>query len=439
MQDTIYTNATVVVNVCEGADCQGCPECPERRAVMTGPDVWTQASIDFFCPDPESPDYLAALFRRAHYYGNTKGMGAVDLATELGHTGGNRESIPEMATPADTQKRVSTQVAEYGIDDVPMPATFVSPTRPNHCRCSNFGDKVCQRSCDYGIASFLPVDCGDCEGCRNWYRYQIAYRFDRGTSGRELQTIIRIADLDSVATAATIASGIGKRDATPRHKAIGHADGGYWVQIVYADALDAHSVYLIELAAGNHGYNLTLESRPVTGAEVAACIPSNANVDGQQPSRFMGWCKGVNPNQPDYVYSDGVLVDTPRDVPRPTRESHACIDCASSKGEYNKHVANYTSGKRRPTYKEWRDTIAVKNHTNPEHVTLSRDAVIDMSNALRGGAMDAANDAYDRLVISGIYQGPKRLIVDLALQVGIDGQINHDARQCLKMAWLALE
>ena len=72
---------------------------------MTGPDVWTQASIDFFCPDPESPDYLAALFRRAHYYGNTKGMGAVDLATELGHTGGNRESIPEMATPADTQKQ----------------------------------------------------------------------------------------------------------------------------------------------------------------------------------------------------------------------------------------------------------------------------------------------------------------------------------------------
>ena len=228
---------------------------------MTGPDVWTQASIDFFCPDPESPDYLAALFRRAHYYGNTKGMGAVDLAIELGHTGGNKpESIPEMATPADTPKSVSTRVADYSIDAVAMPNTYTSPTRPNHCRCANFGDKVCQRSCDYGIASFLPVDCGNCDGCNNWYRYQIAYRYDRGTSGRAQQTLIRITELDTVGTAATIASGIGKRDAAPRHKAIGHADGGYWVQIAYADALDAHSVYLIELAAHKYGYNLTLES-----------------------------------------------------------------------------------------------------------------------------------------------------------------------------------
>jgi hypothetical protein len=441
MQDTIYTNATVVVNVCEGADCQGCPECPERRAVMTGPDVWTQASIDFFCPDPESPDYLAALFRRAHYYGNTKGMGSVDLAVELGHTGGNKpESIPEIASVGHTPKTDIPRASEDGYR-LPMPDTYSLPKRPTNCRCPNFGGKVFMPSCDYGKPSSLPVECGDCDKCDDWYRYKIAYRFDRGIVGRPLQTIIVLTGFDSVADAGVAATQISKRNTGPRHRSTGidPATETYRIVITYADTIGPHSEYLIGIAAVKHGYTATVEHRGVTGTEVAAYIPNDSKVDGAQPSRFAGWCNGVNSDKPDYIYNDGVAVDSPRNLPRPTRESHICTDCNTSKADYTQHLANYGPGKVRPSYREWRDTLAVKHWTDPESVRLSRDAVIDIANALRGGAYADAALAYDGMVISGIYQGPKRLIIDLALQVGIDGQIDHDARQCLKMAWLALE
>ena len=439
MTESVYTVTPTTVNACEGADCQGCADCPEFR--LTGADVWTQASIDFFCPDPESPDYMANLFRRAHYYGNTKGMGSVDLAVELGHTGGNKpESIPEIADARHTPKTSMPCTGENEVSP-PMRGTYALPERPSNCRCPNFGGKVFMRSCDYGKPSALPVECGNCAKCDEWYRYKIAYRFDRGIAGRSLQTIIVLTGFDSVAAAGVVTTQISKRDTGPRHRSISidPATETYRAVVTYADSIGAHSEYLIGVAATKHGYTATVEHRAVTGSEVAAYILNDNKIDGFQPSRFAGWCNGVNKGKPDYVYNDGYAVDSPRNLPRPTRESHVCTDCNTSKAEYNKHVAGYARGKVRPSYREWRDTLAVKHWTDPESVRLSRAAVIDIANALRGGALDAAADAYDRLVISGIYQGPKRLIVDLALQVGIDGQIDQDARQCLKMAWFALE
>jgi hypothetical protein len=451
MQGSIYTSAPTIVNVCDGPDCQGCGNCPETP--LTGPNVWTGRHIDFWRPDPET-DNESQRSDRAYYSGNMRGLPLLDIADILGYTvnvdvplseipdySEHSPSIPESAITIDTPKQVSTQTAKSGIERVPMRETYTNPNRPHDCRCYRFGDRVFQRICDFGQSSYLPVDCGDCEGCNNWYRYQIAYRFDRGVAGRQLQTIIIIAGLDSAKTASTIATQIGKRDATPRHRSISidTATETYRAVIVYADPISEHNAYLIRVAAKRRGYAATVEYHAVTGSEIAAYIPNQSNLDGVKPSQFAGWCKGINPNTPDYVYSDGEIVDTPRNLPRPTRESHICGDCDAIKGTYNAHVANYTNGKTRPTFKEWRDTLAVKNWTDPETVRLSRDAVIDIANALRGGALDAANDAYDRLVISGRYQGPKRLIVDLALQVGRDGQIDQDARQCLKMAWLALE
>ena len=437
LESNLYRSSQSV-NVCEGADCQGCADCPES---MTCPDVWTQASIDFFCPDPESPDYLAALFRRAHYYGNTKGMGAVDLAAGLGHTGGNKpESIPEMAGVGHTLETGMPCTGE-NVVSLPMRDTYELPKRPTECRCPHFGSKVFMRSCDYGKASSLPVECGNCDKCDDWYRYKIAYRFDRGVVGRPLQTMVILTGFATMDDAGVAVNQMSKRDTGARHRSVSidPATETYRAVVTYADAIDPHNEYLIGVAATKHGYTATVEHRIVTGTEVAAFIPNDSKVDGYQPSRFTGWCNGVNSDQPTYVYSDGVAVDTPRNLPRPERESHVCSDCATVKADYHKHIANYAKGKRRPSYREWRDTLAVKHWTDPENVRLSRQAVVDIANALRGGATDAAAAAYGRLVISGTYQGPKRLIIDLALQVGRNGQIDQDARQCLKMAWFALE
>ena len=418
MTELVYTVTPTIVNVCGGADCQGCADCPEFR--LTGPNVWTQASIDFWRPDPETDTPLQRS-ERAYHSGNMKGMGLWDIAEILGHTvnADVPQSIPEIADARHTPKTSMPCTGENEVSP-PMRGTYALPKRPSNCRCPDFGGKVFMRSCDYGKASSLPVECGNCAKCDEWYRYKIAYRFDRGIAGRPLQTIIVLTGFDSVAAAGVVTTQISKRDTTPRHRSISidPATETYRAVVTYADSIGAHSEYLIGVAATKHGYTATVEHRAVTGSEVAAYILNDNKIDGFQPSRFAGWCNGVNKGKPDYVYNDGYAVDSPRNLPRPTRESHVCTDCNTSKAEYNKHLANYARGKVRPSYREWRDTLAVKHWTDPESVRLSRDAVIDIGNALRGGALDAAADAYDRLVISGIYQGPKRLIVDLALQVG---------------------
>ena len=230
------------------AECQGCENCPEFR--FTNASVWTQADIDAI-PNPESPDYLAQLFLRAHKWGYTRGMGAVDLAIELGHTGGSKpESIPEKAGVGHTIETGMPCTSENVVSP-PMRDTYESPKRPTDCRCPHFGSKVFMRSCDYGKASNLPVECGDCDKCDDWYRYKIAYRFDRGISGRPLQTIVVLSGFGTVDDAGVAVNQMSKRDTGARHRSVSidPATETYRAVITYADAIDPHNEYLIGVAA----------------------------------------------------------------------------------------------------------------------------------------------------------------------------------------------
>ena len=420
-----------------------CPACRYQRAIVN--PQWTGGEIDWYIPDTE-PEYTQRLTDRAVLQGNADGMGAVEIAEMLGYSGQVpqppiRQSILSLAPPARSTNHTTVDT-DNGRYRLPWD-TYPKPNKPSRYHCPNFGRNIMRRRCDSGNPAATPIACGDCPQCLDWYRYQKAYQFDRMAHNRPLQTVMTVADLDDDNAAAHALQTLHRYNPQGSRIAImGRNPETYkWqAMIVYADAFSERTDGLIAYKmAGYNGYeNVTFEQRSVNGQELAAMIEASGKTpNGHQRCRFIQWCQPVDDTPDTYEYGDGQIDTVPADLPNVTRHQHACSACANAKQDYRRHTANYPTGKAIPTYPDWRAMQSVKRWFDPERTRLSRDAIRLMAGTMRGGADDVARGLYTGILASG-YEGPRKLIADLAAAIGDDGNIRPDARRCLAWAWYAL-
>ena len=446
---SLYTSGIAVKRPeCAGENCQGCgPGCYWETDGANSGEYWTGAAIDLLIPEHgELPRDDVDLIDVCIALGQT-GPRATDLwerytiaGRDARYNRQRAESIPPLTEPPRSLEPATGPIAQ-GVYRLPGD-TYARPVKPTACHCPKFGNLVMRRRCDSGNLARTPIACGDCPQCLDWYRYQKAYQFDRLAHNIPMQTVITVSDLPDDNAAAHVRELIGRYHPQSRVGVISRNPDTYLWQttVVFPYPFSERTSGLTAHKLDRNGYgHVNVENRCVSGQEVAAHLRASGNTDGgHQPCRFVRWCTPVDETPNTYELSDGQIETVQTGQPVVKKHEHHCAPCAIAHFAYREHLANYATGKAMPTYTEWRAMQSVKRWLDPERVHLSRDAIRGMAGALRGGADRDAKDLYIGILASG-YEGPRKLIADLAAAVGDDGNINPDARRCLLWAWYALD
>lgn len=409
LESNLYRNGESV-NACEGAECQGCDNCVEYSLAEIMGNVVCQADIDAR-PDRESPDYLAQLFLWAHKRGYTQGMGAVDLAAELGHTDGNPEHQQPPESIPDSRNRASLVIAlldgirESGIDPY-RHLDHCPPLPPSLIQCPNRGWSAFRVQCASGKPHTRVMDCAsdDCVGCISEYRRGKLHRYAHGIND-ETQTIMTISGLDPESAKAC------RRYLTDKFRqphvtvATEHADS-VTLTLIAASELELSYWPVMERYTAAR---VAVRLRMVKPSEVGDLITTQHKIGGiLNPVTFSHWLKDY-PTQPDYQFSDPVPLAVADDAPV-ADYPHSCDDCDAVISKYpNNHSDSLET---RAINREYRNQAFATRWLSGRRI--SYHDLTDMAAAWHGGDAQGFKAAYQRVRLDSAYYGPRSLFRDAA-------------------------
>ena len=150
-----------------------------------------------------------------------------------------------------------------------------------------------------GSDKTLLMDCGKCDGCREWRKHKIAVRFGLGRGSDEI-TLLRVSNFQwkDWDAAAKWADGMGRRQAGKRWRGLRKGpDGSPEVVMAYPCALDGHVLELARRDCERKALTLTVSVGPATGDDIhdllddEATRPEDAGDDEVKhyTSRFVDW------------------------------------------------------------------------------------------------------------------------------------------------------
>ena len=363
-----------------------------------------------------------------------------DRAARLGYTDGKPADAPRKPANVDFRDSVNTtaelkngSVGDRSTGSLQEPLSptepniYTRPLRPREYRCEN------DRNLKLRLRSDLqPVRtrfaCKDCVECVGYWRYCKRHRYEWGIDGKPLQTVVTVSGLADDNVASNVAVAIG-RAAHGQRVVFLYRDAATfrWVAVVvYADALGERDVLNIERGRARYGQECTIAERLIIGAELSAWLPCNKRTEGgHKPCRFVDWGKVSRP-ETEYGYGDGEIIDVadaPADIPY---QESAPIDA-----EIHVYEANPidTDAKCRAKLRA-RNRIHIGRWLGRDGVTLDIESLL----ALRSARMSGQRGHWFGCIAGGVYHGPKRLIIDLALALDVDGMIPLAATDAMRYA-----
>ena len=342
-----------------------------------------------------------------------------ELAERTGRIGGQ----------PDTENQENGAVGAKGVFSPLAPTApnvYIKPVRAAREHLCLVDISAKRRNRSDGDQTRTLYSCRKCGPCIQWWRFCKRHKYEWGISGKPEQTVIVCHGLpdDDTASAAAIAvgrAGDGQRLVSlVRNKLTYHWDA----LIVFTSSLTDKAILNIKRGRDRAGQQCTIETRPVSGAElVADWLPVNDRTPGQhKPCRFVGWGDAMVKER-EYEYNDGYIIkaaDHP-EIPwqhelRIDVETHVYADAPTD-----------TNSKRKAKLRA-RNRIHIRRWL--EGVTLDPDALL----SLRTARLDGKRGDWFGCIASGIYDGPKALIIDLAKSLDSDGMLSLDAPDGLRLA-----
>ena len=267
--------------------------------------------------------------------------------------------------------------------------------------------------------------CRKCGPCLRWWRLRIRHKYEWAISGQPEQTIVTIRGLadDDAASEAAIAvgrAGDGQRlVSVVRNPLTYHWDA----LIAFTSPATDRVILNVQRGRDRAGQDCAIETRGFTGAElVADWLPVNGRTPGwHKPCRLVGWdAPGV---EPEYQYSDGYIIDA-ADAPDIPFENIAPIDLeihglADRPTDTNANRRAKLRARNRVHIRRW---LA--------GVELDADALL----TLKRMRLDGQRGDWLACIASGTYDGPKRLLIDLARVLDDGGLVSMDAPDGLRLA-----
>ena len=406
--------------------------------------------------------YGDALSRRDRaQFGSTEDMTALELADRTGVIGGKPATplqksvawamakladpeyvrtlgLPPAFADAETTGRIGgqpdTEIPENGAVGHRAPETPLCPTAPKVYIPPGWVGPFClidtnvkrrQRSDAQTVQT--RFSCGTCAPCLANWRYRKRHRFEWETSGKPEQTIVIVSGLidDDVASAANISignSGKGHRSVfLIRNPLTYHWD----TAVVFHDSQSAKVCLNIQRGRDRAGQDCTIETRAVSGAEIEATwVPTKKRTPGwHKPCRFVTG-GNMQAKEREYEYNDGYVCkasDVPDDVPWQDdapidAETHPYADAPTD-----------TNSQRKAKLRA-RNRIHIRRWL--AGVRLDADALLTLRATRRAGG----RGDWFSCVASGTYDGPRALVIDLALAMDAQGMLSLDAPDGLRLA-----
>jgi hypothetical protein len=255
-----------------------------------------------------------------------------------------------------------------------------------------------------GADKTLLVDCGQCDGCREWRKHKIAVRFGLGRDSNEI-TLLRVTNFrwNDWDAAAKWADGMGRRQAGKRWRGLRKGpDGSPEVVMAYPWALDEHVLELARRDCERKALTLAISVGPLTGDDLYALLDDEATRAGEDgevqhyTSRFVDW-----PNFADqdsiYLYGEMAVVAGP-----PSMEQSELNDFEKRVLKLEPEDAAFECATH------WMDGIAI----DPEMMHSVADAVQD-DEPERVGELVASIRGQGWRDMPG-WVGPKDLLIDAA-------------------------
>ena len=333
-------------------------------------------------------------------------------------------------TIAQMLRRPPLPVAKNGAvgDTSPESTKDVSPTAPKvyapPVRTRDYwcivDTKAKRRIRSDGQQVKTMYSCRKCGPCLRWWRLRKRHKYEWAISGQPAQTAVIVSGLadDDVASDAAIAvgrAGDGQRLVSLVRNPLTY----YWdALIVFTSALTGKAALNIQRGRQRAGQQCTIETRGFTGAElVADWLPVNGRTPGwHKPCRLVGY-DAPGP-EPEYQYSDGFVIDA-ADAPEIPFENIAPIDLE----------IHQLADRPTDTNANRRAKLRARNRVHIRRwlagVQLNADALLTLQTARRNGC----RGDWEACIPADNYHGPKRLIIDLALALVLDG----DGLACVPM------
>ena len=314
---------------------------------------------------------------------------------------------------------------------------YTDPDRSTDDYCIRFGEKVGRQRHSSGGAYRLAVDCRECGGDLRWWQMQKRHKYAYG-QGDGNQSLVRVSGLATDDDAQTMLTAIGRTTGAtgPRMTFSWRNPDSYLWEIagIYADALGAGAVANLgrRRDRGPESHEWEIESRRVDPDELDAFMPTQSRTQrrakdkpdgGHDPVRFVGWGKNRERLQTDYAWGDvDIGDDSDAIMELPTRDQVSDPEIEHLADKVSDHWAmRWVKNERRAVIhtRRWLDGVA-----------LDGDALL----RLRTARLDGQRGDWFGCIAAGTYDGPRRLIIDLALSLDADAMAGLDSRAALRLA-----
>ena len=320
------------------------------------------------------------------------------------------------------------------------------PERPTDLYCIHFGDKVGRVRHSSGGAYRMAVDCRECGPDLRWWRMQKRDKYVYG-QGEKLQTLVRVSGLATDDDAQAMLTAVGRTSHAdgPRNTFLWRNPDSYlWeVALVYADAVDARGIVNLQHRRERVGYEWEIETRRVEPEELDAFMPTQSRTQrrskddkpdgGHDPVRFVGWCKEQERLPTDYAWSDvDVGDDSAAIMELPTRDQVDDLELEHLEDRVSDHWAiRWVKNERRAVIhgRRWLANVTL-DADRLKALRLARNPQPDEN----GNRPEPQRGDWYRCIASGTYDGPRRLIIDLALALDDDAMVGFSARAVLRLA-----
>ena len=316
-----------------------------------------------------------------------------------------------------------------GAENTPLcptePKVYIAPVRTREYYCLiDTSVKVRMRSDGQTVKTRYA--CGKCGPCLRWWRFRKRHLWEWGTSAKPEQTIITVSGLadDDLASAAAIAvgrAGDGQRFVSLiRNPLTYHWDA----LIVFANPQTPKVCLNIQRGRDREAQDCQIDNRPVSGAEIENdWLPVSRRTPGwHKPCRFVGWGAGAD-REVEYAYGDG-YVASDADAPDVPFDNAAPIDA-----EIHPYAdAPMDTNAKRTAKLRARNRVHIRRWLTG--VTLDPDALL----TLRTARLQRQRGDWFGCIASGQYDGPKRLVIDLARALDADGLLSLNTPDGLRLA-----
>ena len=402
-----------ITQACEGADCQGCEDCPgldwptadalalerETWRIERMPDsgVRTAAFLELgLCPT-EHPDAKAERLERA----------STQQAQLSKH-----KSIPSEA------KALLYQIPNSRALDVDR-IDYVPGKPPISTRCPDAGWHYGERHCVAGVAYRTPQPCqkDTCKPCTIYHIWRKLEQYQHEVAGKSHQSQLTISGLLNDNDAAAVRNYIAKRFGAEGPKRFSQINcnetTGHWeVVITFADVLRVED-FASEAKLGRLHICLEKKFPDCQAVAISRPVPSKPDLEskfytskktpnGHIASTFsQGWIQPYK--APDsYQYGEIELGEVAEGMPAVFVDKHRCDTCEGIDKRYQDAPEHRAAA--------FADALV-------DGMVFDREAMADLADALHSEEVDAGVFALLRALPKDFPYDKRRLIMDTAQHV----------------------